>query len=418
MPPPVAFTALLHLVELARSVQPEQVVSHEAPRSFARWQRPERHLVEVLVGQQVSSQQIARVVRRTEKAIVEFNSQGVPRDGLPVSPLRLSDTDIRLLVNWEGEAQRDPLGWQFGQALPTPLLSVTGTPTVRVIHVTGQDDPFEHELLTRTVWNDLAARVVEQDGQVALPFPLGSEDDQKLQVRATLKRMLGRNAPRESVIVGRPRRGWKPVVLIDQPTSWLLTDIKAVEASTVIVVLPRFAGDSGLAQHSHLPLLSFLPPHLRRGGEQREVQQAWGSVTERWSQDRTLEEVEWSGLPNSAGTLARLDWDAIRWLPRRAGEVAGLSVQHAVRAAAWYAAVHGRRPRLEVSVQRHMDGVLEGVVLQEETLRRQTERLRAGGRWQDAALLRCWMDALLLNKETAEVVFSTGRLKELTYIGR
>ncbi|RJF75601.1 hypothetical protein D3875_00700 [Deinococcus cavernae] len=418
MPPPVAFTALLHLVELARSVQPEQVVSLEAPRSFARWQRPERQLVELLLEERVSLQQIAQVVWRTEKAIAEFSPQELPRDRLPVSPLRLSDTDLRLLAHWDGEAQRDPMGWQFGQVFPASLLTVTGPPTLRIVQVNGQDDPFEDELLSRTVWNDLAARVVGQGGQVALPFPLGGEDDQKLQVRATLKRILGRNAPLESVIVGQPRRGWTPLVLIDRPASWLLSDIEAVQASTVILVLPQFAGDSQSAPHRNLPLLSFLPVDLRRAGEQREVQQTWDSVRQRWSQRREIEEVVWSGLPNSAGRLARLDWDSIRWLPPQAGEVSGLSVQHAIRAAAWYAAVHGRRPRLEAGLQRHVERMLDGVVLEEEALRRQTERLSAGGNWQDAALLRCWMDALLLDNETAEVVFSTGRLKELAYIGR
>lgn len=415
-----AMTALLYLVELTRSVQPEQVVSVEARRSFATWRNPERQLVGALLEQQVAPKSIAQVVYRTEQAIEEFQRRkaGVAWGRLPVSPFRLSDSDIKLVLQWPGEAQRDPLGWHFGHALPEQVLAVTEQATLRVIRVTGSDrpdSPFENELLTRTVWNDLAAQVVARGGQVVLPFPFGSEDDQKLQVRATLKRLLGRDAPLESVIVGQPRRAWKSLVLIDRPESWLLSDIAAVKASTVLLVEPHLGGHAGLT--GTLPLLSFLPPGLRRDEEQREVQQASLLAQERWSEGREIETVQWSGLPNSAEALARLDWDALAWLPPRAGIISGASVQHAVRAASWYALTHGHRPSLEVSVQRQINTLWAGDVFAEESVRRQIDRLSAGGNYQDAALLRCWMDGMRLESVTSDVVFSVGRARELTYVG-
>ena len=130
-----AFCALLYLLDVTRSVQPAQVVSPASPRSFASWTKEERQLVQILSNAGIPTEQIARMIERTEEA-VDYQQEGrTDREAttlslahLPQTAVALCEADIELLINWRPPPLRDPLAWRYGLPVDPAILSQQRNP--------------------------------------------------------------------------------------------------------------------------------------------------------------------------------------------------------------------------------------------------------------------------------------------------
>lgn len=374
--PKIAFTALLYLLEVTRSLQPESRVSKKHPRTYAPWSLQEQQLIKALEQHGFDQARAAVLVQRSPKALQERQKRNgetqIRLDDLPVSELSLTDADLDLLQKWTTEAPRDPLGWQYGEPALTRWLAPSPTPTLRVIDVEDgrpeqpvkyQDRPSpslwarqEFDDAARSTWIDLAARLVYRkgEGQVLLPAP-DPHHAGKLAIREAIRRVGSQVAPRLSVSTypfPSDASDWgAPVVLIDRPERWSDSMITGLSDRTVLLVLPRLpftaeAEGSGALETSTPsgPLkveLAMLPSLLQDTDDGDPFgYRAQEALIARWSTGRQTERQQQRGVPNSSGMSARLDWLSLHLLPP-GGQVISTREDLLVRAAVWYSLAHG-----------------------------------------------------------------------------
>ncbi len=384
-----AFTALLYLQELTRTLRTELFTSTDAPRSFARWTRPEQQLLAALTVHGVSPEAIARVVQRTWNAIEHRNQDieegktwAAPINDLPLSPLKLSERDVELLVRWAEPPLRNPLGWQYGAPWTTDVLAPSTHPVLRIVEVQPDQSPLKtvgretkdaayEEMAARATWVDVANRLTHQRGQVLLPWP-DTHHTQQLAIRETLRRANGTPPPKRTVLefpFADLQQKQQATVLIDRPEAWFLGDIAKVQAQVVILVVPAL-----LAPADPLPPsvpLNKRPvwPHLLTKAELPTLLRAvspaavkvnwrnWEHLIERWSHKRRVEVIRQHGVPNTTRVPARLDWPALGIVPS-SGEVVASRKELLVRAAVWYSLTQQRTAHLPEDLTQQLDALL------------------------------------------------------------
>lgn len=457
MPAP-AFTSLLHLVEVTRSVRPREVDPWiKAERSFAPWSRHERQLVQALRKHQRSHEEIAAVVERTPKAIRMHLEERKPLslEDLPSSPLGLCTQDVELLSLWHAPPVRDPLGWLPSGSLPKELWQPADEPTLRIIFVRRDQSlgifplergaprywPLVHadlEMGAQGTWMDLAAQLVHRGGQVLMP-PEDVSYKQRRTLRSALQRTAGTVPPRLSVIdmtVAADVQQQADLVLIDRPALWPAL-IRNVTARTVLLVLPELRSPEELAPYARegkLPHVSpqhaghsDLPLSVRYGEDApddwlRQALLAWHAqqaVIDRWRQGRVLEVHRVTGVTHTSGVPARLDWPAVRLLPGQGQVVAGTE-ELLLRAAAWYQITSKREVALPEQVFPRVSWVAPVVhgLSQHKAPLKLAEHYQSRP-FEDQVMGRVWLDVLYSPVEgSATLQFVQADHEVMTYIGR
>ena len=345
----------------------EQRRSFEAPRAFASWTREELELMRALLDHGVTRTRIAGVLERTENALeYAFEGERVP-DTLtryPLTQVRLCQRDLDLLSPAAlPPLARDQLHWAFGEALPTHFSEPAAAPTLRVIEVhpdkltapwrpARNDEGFwaayrqDADAAAQAVWMDLAGTLTLR-GDTVLIAPPDLHSKRLNAVRAALKRTLDQTVPRTTVQVHDHipgRRDTGAVVLLDQPQHWSTGGPTGVRAKTIIVVLPALGPPqpAKFALPSERPLL----PHAVRYRNVRHHPDQWAewAADEQaqrtiWlrevAQGRRTEHLTFTGLPNTGGVPARIDWPSLRLIPERGAVVAADDLL-LTRAAVWY----------------------------------------------------------------------------------
>ena len=374
--PQIAFCALLHLAEVTHSVQPQdQRRSFEAPRAFAPWTREELELFRALLDHGVTRTLIARVLERTENALdFAFEGKRVP-DTLtryPLTQVRLCQRDLDLLSPAAlPPLPRDQLHWAFGDALPAYFSEPAAAPTLRVIEVhpdtltapwrPGRNDEGfwaayrqDADAAAQAVWMDLAGTLTLR-GDTVLIAPPDLHSKRLNAVRAALKLTLNQTVPRTTVQVHdriSGRRDTGTVVLLDQSQHWSISGPTGVRAKTVIVVVPAL-GPLQTVKFALPPERPLLPHavryrHVRHHPDQWKEwaadEQAQRTIwLKEVAQGRRTERLSFTGLPNTAGVPARIDWPSLGLIPERGAVVAADDLL-LTRAAVWYSLATHKLP--------------------------------------------------------------------------
>ncbi|GAA4013096.1 hypothetical protein GCM10022631_25960 [Deinococcus rubellus] len=447
-----AFTALLYLQELTRTLSTELLDStNSAPRSFARWMLPEQQLLAALTVHGVSADAIARVVQRTWNAIERRNqdieagkTRAASINDLPLSPLKLSERDVELLIRWAEPPLRNPLGWQYGAPWVTDVLAPSTHPVLRIVEVHPDQSPLKttgreprdaayEEMAARATWVDVATRLTHQSGQVLLPWP-DDHQTQQLAIREALRRAKGKSPPKRTVLefpFRDLRQQQQATVLIDRPEAWFLADIANVQAQVVVLVIPAL-----LAPADPLPPpvpLNKRPvwPHLLTKAELPALLRAvspaaakvnWANrehLIERWSHKRRIEVIRQHGVPNTTHIPARLDWPALRILPP-SGQVVAHRKELLVRAAVWYSLTQQRTAHLPEDLTQHLDTLLPRHASDHVSLI--CDALTGPGPTSvptsEAVLARIWADIRHLSDPgPSDLQFAVGTHEIMDYIG-
>lgn len=460
MPYP-AFTSLLHLVEVARSVQPQDVTLRtSANRSYARWLRHEHQLAQALREHQRWPSDIATVLERTANAVEIHLSQrkyDPSVKDLPPSPLLLCWEDLDLLAEWRAEPVRDPLGWVPADALPSEFWQAAEEPTLRVIFV-GRDRslgvrrvaeggqrywPLMHaelEMAAQGTWTDLASQLVQRGGQVLMP----QEDishSQRRGLRSVIRRTMGKDPRRRSVIdmtVAVNLSHQADLVLIDRPAAWTAL-IANITAKTVILVLPEFQPPENLVKFAPggvLPLVSpddaehsSLPISVRYDEEDPndwlgQALLAWHAqqaVIHRWQVGRVVEVHRVAGVTHTSGFPARLDWPALRLLPGQGqGQVVAATDELLLRAAAWYQLASRREVALPKQLLTQVAWVADAVrgISADDAPQHLAQHFQ-GRSPREKMMARVWLDVLYSPVDgPASLQFVRADHEVMTYIGR
>lgn len=375
--PYIAFCVLLHLAEVTHSVQSqEQRRSYEAPRAFAKWTREDLELLRALLDHGLPRTRIAGVLERTENALdYALKNERVPDalTGYPLTQVRLCQRDLDLLSPAAlPPLARDQLHWAFGEALPAQFSELAAVPTLRVIEVhpdaltapwrpARNDERFwaayrqDADAAAQAVWMDLAGTLTLRRHTVLIAPP-DAHSKRLNAVRAALKRTVDRAVPRTTVQVHDRtlrRRETGEIVLLDQPQRWSFSRLMDVTARTTVVVLPALGPPQ--TEKFDLPSELSLLPHAvryhRRGNHHPDQWAEWAAneqaQRDSWlgkvAQGRRTERLTFTGLPNTAGVPARIDWPSLRLIPER-GAVLAADDLLLTRAAVWYGLVTHKRP--------------------------------------------------------------------------
>lgn len=447
-----AFTALLYLQELTHTLSTEPVDSpDDAPRAFARWMPPEQQLLAALTVHGVRAESIARVVHRTQTAIERRNqdiedkkTRAASIRHLPVSPLKLSGRDVKLLTQWPEPPLRDPLGWQYGAPWVADVLATSTQPVLRIVEVypdqsaletTGQElgDAVYEEMAARATWVDVATRLTHQHGQVLLPWP-DDHQTQQLAIREALRRAQGKPPPKRTVLeypFRDIRQQQQMTVLIDRPEAWLRTHIAELQAQVVVLVVPALLAPADPLPSPvapfHAPDLSPLSaeiklPALLRPMSPEAVKVNWQDrerLIERWSHKRRVEVIQQWGVPNTTRIPARLDWPSLRILPPR-GQVVARRPDLLIRAAVWYSLIQQRTAHLPADLTQRLDSLLprhasDHLSLDCDALTGPNPKPTPASA---AVLARIWADVLhLSNPGPTDLQFALGTHEIMDYIG-
>lgn len=134
----VAFTTLLYLLNVTRSILPAEQKSADSPRAFAPWDREERDLVCAFQEHGLTLTEMAEILKRTPEAIRKaFENGKIPKSltRYPRTSIQLCQQDVELLIKHTESRERDPLLWVYGQALPGEFWAAAAVPTLRVVRV-------------------------------------------------------------------------------------------------------------------------------------------------------------------------------------------------------------------------------------------------------------------------------------------
>lgn len=452
--PQLAFCALLYLLDVTRSVQPDHVLSKDSPRSYARWTREERQLVGTLLAAGIEMDLVASLVERTPEALRLQSAERAwpPVGDLPQSMVPITAADVQLLVSWKDQPPRDPLAWQYGQPLDPALLAPAAQPTLRVLLVRPDpalalpsaglvSDPWvsqrqDLDSAAQGTWLDLATQLTQSgQGQVLYAGP-DAHRARLLAIRAAIARQGGRPARRGSVRLdpGPGLRDRLPdAVLIDRPERWQVAQLASLRGGTLILVLPALPGPKELAIGDE-PLRPFhgdarpLPLPLRAPAPSWRDQAALDHQRQQHliravAGRRTVEHVTLTGIPNSSGTAARLDWLALRWLPP-SGTVTAPRGDLLLRAATWYQLSTGQRGVLSEALPPHLQWTAPFMALQ-LAAPRAVEHLHQQFAAQQVDLLKRVQARVVLDSLYPPVLPTSSGLKfelaadvAVTYIGR
>ena len=445
---PIAFTGLLYLTETARSVRLDdnEVKSQKSPRSFVKWSREEGQLLRALREAGFPLVRIAELLERTEKAL-DFREAGAAKlkfGDLPQSCVSLTNADLALLQRWEQPPIRDALGWQFGR--PFELAKhLQDEPSLVVVNVkldsstvwpqragsreedgTANDWPVllqDLDNMTQAVWMDIAASVTAAGGLVVnAGAPMNSARHTAL--RQGLKRTRGVPPPRRSVRQTQENLGDRQVALLSRDVS-AIDLIQLRDIQTLILVqpdLPRVA----VAAPQCAPFPVDLPFMLQAASDDplwpKQIsflqRQQTGSA-EHLSKGRQLIRIGVSGLPNSHGSLARLDWNVLQHVPDG-------SIIHAaredllVRAATWLTLSSGRTAQLPEHLTAQLPFSPDTVPADRASEQFHQWCRESGKTPQEQVYLRCWLDVQYMSAPARRsgIRFVIDPDMTMTYIGR
>jgi hypothetical protein len=393
-----AFTALMYLLSVARSTQPEQTMSMGNPRSYAPWSVQEEQLVWCLwqAMDQTSAQSrdgyshvpgrslIAKLVQRTTTSIkmkTDALGNGPPKlETLPQSRLPITRQDIELLTFWaeekenKGEAlyDRDALAWRYGQPLDRATWTIGEKPTLRVVEVEWADEllPGASEAFgtewrdqvnaANAAWVDLAVQVGQERDSLILYTGADPHGARLTALRSALKRHGRHDVPRQRVrhatpeVLAQLEANCPDLILLYEPEQWSPQVVQALKARTVIVVVPFFQSPDGQSvlstddsEHS-LGDGKWISSPLRSSSWRPHAPIDWNIQEDNlreFGQGRTVERISQRGIPNTSGTAARIDWPALRHLPE-SGQVLVANDLLLLRAAIWFQLSTGRRPQV------------------------------------------------------------------------
>lgn len=388
----LAFTALMYLLAVTRSVQPEHEVSTDKPRRYAPWSIQEEQLVWCLwTAQDQGSQrtkssdartfkEIADLVQRTPQsietkitALQPVNRQ--PRlETLPKSHVPIIQEDIKLLKNWKEPYDPDALAWRYGKPLDRTSWTASEQPTLRVVKV----EPEEMETnvsssvsqdahtawrdavnAANATWVDLAVQLCGERDSLILYTGADPHGARLTALRSALKRhsINSKPVPRQRVRCATPDVLAKleilppDVVLLYEPEQWSPQAVQALKARTVIVVVPSLPAQK--------PARSTNRSANSRGDEQlpssiqgpswkprtRLDQKPQEDFLHEFGLGRVVEYIAQRGIPNTSGTAARIDWPALQHLPCT-GQVIAANELLLLRAAVWYQLSTGLTPKV------------------------------------------------------------------------
>lgn len=431
----VAFTALLTLLEITRSVWPLTVRSGADPRSFATWTRQERQLVAALHHVGISNEEISGLVSRTPEAIVRQLERMDKREtgepailrSLPHSSLPITSEDIRLLGSWPESVVRDPFGYRFGAALPEAFTAPSPSPELRVIMTRpnpglGVPALVDWESSVQAVTMDLAGTLLQRGTAGVLHHSPDPHHARHLALRDTIGRVTG-SPPRRGGVVEwnqlSKTRAWD-TVLIAEPERWRATDISGlVYYPTVILVQPD---------------LSHAQRELHDAQDQTSLKSLitqQEALLQQWGRGRKVTTREWVGWPNSHGSLARIDWPALAALPPH-GELLCARPDLLIRASVWIALTQRVRTQWPVGLRESYANALAGITKYKVPIDRAVAQL-----WKtqtntsmsdtERVMLRVMLDAFYptgaaysdsVRPATSDLRLTVGREGRLTYIGR
>ena len=364
IPHQVAFTALLALTEVTRSVQAAQLRSDAFPRSFARWTRQEDQLLAALTEAQIDEELICRLLQRTRESLRRRRERraGATRSllaELPQSTLRVTPADVELLMKWNPEEIRDPFGWRFGTPLPVKVRA-SKTRTLRVVLARPEQPDgllSSWQNAAQATWTDLAATASRKEGarrRGVLHHAPDVHQARQLALRTTVRRVTGEPARRGGIQewMPGPSPDWNTALIAD-PERWSAASIRALDVATVILVLPD-------AEHAAHHLASAAQNHcepLLLGRTVKDWAQEQGVLVDRWCADRERVTETVSGWPNSHGLLARVDWDTLRVLPQT-GELVCAHAALLLRARVWLMLTQGVRAEMPASLSQRFAKLL------------------------------------------------------------
>lgn len=398
--PQIALCALVHLLQVARSVTSARAYAKAPPRTYAPWGPEETELLRGLLDHGVSQVNIAKLLLRTENAINhqlerETNPRHLPH--YPATEVRLCDADLQLLQAVPGKTS--PLLWDYADALPDTYTAAGFGRNIRIIEVApdpllrkwrsamlGDEDPRhwhwaiyrnDADIAVQGVWADLARTLMGQQGAKILIRPPDKHHKRRTALRTMLKRMSAAALPRNVVLTPGGKYGDGEIALLDDAQSWTPVEVSKVRAQTIIAVLPALGGKGELeveVRETTSPL-----PHLIRDSATRAKElghrQWW---LEQVSADRWDEHLKYVGLGNTGGEPLALEWRALSSLPPL-GTLWLPDELALTQAAVWYALTRASVPKGTAGVLQPLSGVVEAEQWHREaggTLTNPVERLR------------------------------------------